>query len=67
MSCPGCLPTGKALAELYQQIKTQAKEYGKRNNIDIAIYQTPEGYSFIKSEIALSEGYNIKEIVSYTG
>lgn len=65
--CPGCLLAGKELQAQYDAKRKEAIQFAKDNETDVAIYRDIDGFSIIKAEIALSEGYQIKEIISFTG
>lgn len=65
LSCPGCLPTGKALHELYESVKKKAIAFKDENKVSVAIYRDIEGFNYTKAEIAFSEGCQIKEVISY--
>lgn len=62
--CEGCFTSPRGQQEAFETIKAKAKTYALEQKKAVAIYR--EGYEFryCDAELAITERYNIAEVVS---
>jgi hypothetical protein len=64
-SCPGCLASGKGQDEALSIATEQAKSYAKEIKKPVAVCKEGFEYRHYEFDFALSQGYQIKQVVSF--
>lgn len=62
-SCLGCEQSAQQKMFEINRVKEQAAKYGEENQVDMAIYYTPEGWQYIDASKAA--GLPVSGIVLY--
>jgi hypothetical protein len=69
MNCSTCTPA-KPADQAFEDIKTEAREYAKKENKAVAIYKEGDEFKYLDAFDAYARGYGpiIREVVSkYNG
>ena len=65
MSCDSCDLSQAMDRQKFDAVRKEAKTYAQSVSQDMAIYKEGFDYKYIRADIAISENYLIRDIVSF--
>ena len=63
-SCLGCEQSAEMVRQQLDNIIQKAAKEGEKNQVDMVVYYTPEGWQFIRAD--QSVGLPVRHLVLYT-